>query len=92
MVRVTVCTSVAPASAVAAAAERARETAARNIPVYAWKGMTNEEFDWCIEQTLFFPDGQPLNLDALRAGMPDTVPGQTLNRLCASGLPEMPGL
>jgi adenosylhomocysteinase len=32
------------------------------VPVYAWKGMTNEEFDWCIEQTLFFPDGQPLNL------------------------------
>jgi len=31
-------------------------------PVYAWKGMTNEEFDWCIEQTLFFPDGQPLNM------------------------------
>jgi len=36
--------------------------AAENIPVYAWKGMTNEEFDWCIEQTLFFPDGKPLNL------------------------------
>ncbi|MFP6620699.1 MAG: adenosylhomocysteinase [Pirellulaceae bacterium] len=33
-----------------------------NIPVYAWKGMSEEEFDWCIEQTLFFPDGQPLNL------------------------------
>lgn len=32
------------------------------IPVYAWKGMTNEEFDWCIEQTLFFPDGKPLNM------------------------------
>src|SRR6187455_3042785 len=32
------------------------------IPVYAWKGETNEEFDWCIEQTLFFPDGQPLNM------------------------------
>jgi len=32
------------------------------IPVYAWKGMTGEEFDWCIEQTLFFPDGQPLNM------------------------------
>ncbi|HZZ29065.1 MAG TPA: adenosylhomocysteinase [Pirellulales bacterium] len=31
-------------------------------PVFAWKGETNEEFDWCIEQTLFFPDGQPLNL------------------------------
>jgi adenosylhomocysteinase len=36
--------------------------AAAGIPVYAWKGMTEEEFDWCIEQTLFFPDGQPLNL------------------------------
>jgi adenosylhomocysteinase len=32
------------------------------VPVYAWKGMTNAEFDWCIEQTLFFPDGQPLNM------------------------------
>lgn len=32
------------------------------IPVYAWKGMTEEEFDWCIEQTLIFPDGQPLNM------------------------------
>lgn len=32
------------------------------VPVYAWKGETNDEFDWCIEQTLFFPDGQPLNL------------------------------
>ncbi len=36
--------------------------AERGIPVYAWKGMTNEEFDWCIEQTLFFPDGKPLNM------------------------------
>ncbi|MCW5899334.1 MAG: adenosylhomocysteinase [Flavobacteriales bacterium] len=37
--------------------------AAAGIPVYAWKGMNNEEFDWCIEQTLFaFPDGQPLNM------------------------------
>jgi adenosylhomocysteinase len=36
--------------------------AAAGVPVYAWKGMTNEEFDWCIEQTLLFPDGQPLNL------------------------------
>ena len=34
----------------------------RTFPVYAWKGETNEEFDWCIEQTLFFPDGQPLNM------------------------------
>ncbi|MEM9328644.1 MAG: adenosylhomocysteinase [Bacteroidota bacterium] len=33
------------------------------VPVYAWKGMNEEEFDWCIEQTLFaFPDGKPLNM------------------------------
>jgi adenosylhomocysteinase len=36
--------------------------AAAGFPVYAWKGMTEEEFDWCIEQTLVFPDGQPLNM------------------------------
>ena len=36
--------------------------AATGIPVFAWKGETNEEFDWCIEQTLFWPDGQPLNM------------------------------
>ncbi len=37
--------------------------AAAGIPVYAWKGMTDEEFDWCIEQTLFFgEDRQPLNM------------------------------
>ncbi len=36
--------------------------AVAGVPVYAWKGMTEEEFDWCIEQTLFFPDGKPLNL------------------------------
>ncbi len=36
--------------------------AATGVPVYAWKGMTEEEFDWCIEQTLFFEDGQPLNM------------------------------
>ncbi len=36
--------------------------ASRNIPVFAWKGESEEEFDWCIEQTLHFPDGQPLNL------------------------------
>ena len=37
--------------------------AATGIPVYAWKGMNEEEFDWCIEQTLFaFKDGKPLNM------------------------------
>jgi adenosylhomocysteinase len=33
------------------------------IPVFAWKGMNEEEFDWCIEQTLFaFEGGKPLNM------------------------------
>jgi adenosylhomocysteinase len=32
------------------------------FPVYAWKGMSEQEFDWCIEQTLFFPSGEPLNM------------------------------
>ncbi len=37
--------------------------ASAGIPVYAWKGMNNEEFDWCIEQTLFaFKNNQPLNM------------------------------
>ena len=37
--------------------------AAAGIPVYAWKGMNEEEFNWCIEQTLFFGgDRQPLNM------------------------------
>ena len=37
--------------------------AAAGIPVYAWKGMNAEEFDWCIEQTLYFgADRKPLNM------------------------------
>ena len=37
--------------------------AAAGIPVYAWKGMNEEEFDWCIEQTLYFgEDKAPLNM------------------------------
>uniref|UniRef100_A0A1A9VQ54 Adenosylhomocysteinase n=1 Tax=Glossina austeni TaxID=7395 RepID=A0A1A9VQ54_GLOAU len=32
------------------------------IPVYAWKGETEEEYDWCIEQTIVFRDGKPLNM------------------------------
>ncbi|KAJ1520090.1 hypothetical protein ONE63_004312 [Megalurothrips usitatus] len=32
------------------------------VPVYAWKGETDEEYIWCIEQTLVFKDGLPLNL------------------------------
>ncbi len=42
--------------------EAAAAIAATGVPVYAWKGMNEQEFDWCIEQTLHFPSGQPLNL------------------------------
>jgi len=36
--------------------------AATGVPVYAWKGETDDEYLWCIEQTLIFADGQPLNM------------------------------
>ncbi len=43
--------------------QAAAAIAAKGIAVYAWKGMTEEEFDWCIEQTLFFgEDRKPLNM------------------------------
>lgn len=36
--------------------------AKKGVPVYAWKGETDEEYLWCIEQTVMFPDGKPLNM------------------------------
>ncbi|MGF1656946.1 MAG: adenosylhomocysteinase [Verrucomicrobiales bacterium] len=36
--------------------------AANGIPVFAWKGETEAEYDWCIEQTIYWPDGSPLNI------------------------------
>ena len=43
--------------------QAAAAIAATGVPVYAWKGMNDEEFDWCIEQTLFaFEGGKPLNM------------------------------
>ena len=43
--------------------QAAAAIAASGVPVYAWKGMNEEEFDWCIEQTLFFgEDREPLNM------------------------------
>lgn len=43
--------------------QAAAAIAAAGIPVYAWKGMNEQEFDWCIEQTLFFgEDRKPLNM------------------------------
>src|SRR5687767_7028507 len=43
--------------------QAAAAIAAAGIPVFAWKGMNEQEFDWCIEQTLFaFEDSKPLNM------------------------------
>jgi adenosylhomocysteinase len=42
--------------------EAAAAIAATGVPVYAWKGETDEEFLWCIEQTLLFKDNKPLNM------------------------------
>ncbi|MEE9437917.1 MAG: adenosylhomocysteinase [Saprospiraceae bacterium] len=43
--------------------QAAAAIAATGVPVFAWKGMNEEEFDWCIEQTLHaFKDGKPLNM------------------------------
>ena len=40
----------------------AAAVAKTGVPVFAWKGMTEEEFDWCIEKTLVFDQGLPLNM------------------------------
>ncbi len=40
----------------------AAAVAEAGVPVFAWKGMNEEEFDWCIEQTLFFDEDKPLNM------------------------------
>ncbi|AFC23484.1 adenosylhomocysteinase [Saprospira grandis] len=43
--------------------QAAAAIAAAGVPVFAWKGMTEEEYDWCLEQTLrSFKDGEPLNM------------------------------
>ena len=36
--------------------------AKKGIAVYAWKGETDEEYVWCVDQTIFWPDGKPLNM------------------------------
>ena len=40
----------------------AAAVAKAGVPVFAWKGMDAKEFDWCIEQTLLWPDGKGLNI------------------------------
>lgn len=42
--------------------EAAAALVAVGIPIYAWKGETDEEYIWCIEQTLFFNDGKVLRV------------------------------
>jgi len=42
--------------------EAAAAIAATGVPVFAWKGETDDEYDWCIEQTLLMSDGEPLNM------------------------------
>ena len=50
--------------------------AAAGIPVYAWKGMNEEEFDWCIEQTLYFGDDkQPEMVDGIKGLSEETTTG-----------------
>jgi len=42
--------------------EAAAAIAAAGVPVFAWKGETEEEYIWCVEQTIVFADGKPLNM------------------------------
>lgn len=42
--------------------EAAAAIAAAGVPVFAWKGETEEEYLWCVDQTIVFADGQPLNM------------------------------
>lgn len=59
--------------------------AARGIPVFAWKGMNLPDFDWCIEQTLRWPDGSHLNLILDDGG--------DLTNMCHDKYPELlPGI
>lgn len=41
--------------------QAAAAIAAKGIPVFAWKGETEDEYNWCIEQTLVFSDGKVWN-------------------------------
>ena len=65
--------------------------AARGVAVYAWKGETDEEYVWCIEQTLVFPDGEPLNIilddggdltNIVHEKYPDFLKGGLHTKLC----------
>ena len=64
--------------------QAAAAIAKAGVPVYAWKGETEEEYLWCIEQTIYWPDGQPLNMilddggdltNVIHENHPDLLPG-----------------
>ena len=55
--------------------------AAAGVPVFAWKGMNEQEFDWCIEKTLKWADGSPLNMILDDGG--------DLTNMCHDKYPEM---
>lgn len=64
--------------------QAAAAIAQAEIPVFAWKGETEEEYVWCIEQTVYWPDGQPLNMilddggdltNLIHEKYPDLLPG-----------------
>merc|ERR1712174_97321 len=64
--------------------EAAAAIAAAGVPVFAWKGETEEEYLWCIEQSIYWPDGQPLNMilddggdltNLIHDKYPDLLPG-----------------
>src|SRR6478752_6533261 len=57
--------------------------AAAGIPVFAWKGMNEQEFDWCIEQTLYWANGEPLNMILDDGGY--------LTAMCYNKYPELLG-
>jgi len=64
--------------------QAAAAIAQAGIPVFAWKGETEEEYVWCIEQTVYWPNGQPLNMilddggdltNLIHEKYPDLLPG-----------------
>ncbi len=71
--------------------QAAAAIAVTGVPVYAWKGETDADYDWCIEQTLYFPDGQPLSMIVDDGGdLTAMVHGQKYRHLLAGlrGLSE----
>ena len=65
--------------------------ASKGVAVYAWKGETDEEYIWCIDQTIFWPDGQPLNMilddggdltNLVHSKYPELLDGKYMRIIC----------